>query len=72
MGQVLAVDQLHDEGVQPALLFEPVNVRDVRMVQRGERAGLALESREAVRIGREELRQDLDGDVAFSFVSRAR
>ena len=65
MGQVLAVDQLHDEGMQPALLLEPVNVRDVRMVQRGKRAGLALESREAVRIGREELRQDLDGDVTF-------
>ena len=35
------------------------------MVQRGEQLRLALETREAVRIGREEVGQDLQRDVAI-------
>ena len=37
--------------------------RDIRMIQRGERPGFALEPREALGILRERLRQDLDRDL---------
>ena len=44
----------------------------LRMVQRGEHLRFALEPREPLGIGGERVRQDLDRDVAISFVSRAR
>ena len=45
----------------------PIDLRDVRMVERRQRLRLALETGEPVGIGREELRQDLDGNVAIEF-----
>ena len=39
--------------------------RDVRMVQRGEHFGFALEARQPLGIGGDGRRQDLDGDVAL-------
>jgi len=35
------------------------------MVQRGQDLGLALEARQALRVGRDSLGQDLDGDLAL-------
>ena len=40
-------------------------MRDVRVIQRGERLRLAREAGEAIGIGSERLRQDLDRDVAI-------
>ncbi len=49
----------------PPALFEAVDVRDVRMIQRGEGLRFALEAREPVGVARERLGQDLDRDVAI-------
>ena len=43
--------------------LETVNLRDVRVVQGREQLGLTLEPREAIRIVREDLGQDFDGDL---------
>ena len=48
-----------------AVLAEVVNGEDVRMRQRGDRLGLALEARERGRIGGQVRRQDLDRDLAI-------
>ena len=50
--QVLAFDQLHHDGTNPAALLETVDVCDVRMVQRGERLRLTREPRQAIAIRR--------------------
>ena len=42
-----------------------MNGKDVRVRQRGHRAALLFESRHSRRIGRQPLRQDLDGHLAF-------
>ena len=47
----------------PLTFFKPVDRGDVRMIQRSEGLGLALEPREAVGVMREGLGQDLDRDV---------
>ncbi len=59
VGQVLAIDELHDERAG----FKAVNLRDVRMIQRREGLRLALEARKAVAVARERVRQHLDRDV---------
>jgi hypothetical protein len=41
-----------------------MNGEDVGMLDAGQRLGLALEAREAFRVSRHRLREDLDGDVA--------
>jgi hypothetical protein len=61
--KILAFDEFHHQGVQARGLLEAVNRGDVRVIQRGEGLGLALEPREAVRIGGERVRQNLDRDV---------
>ena len=69
----LAFHQLHDQGERAiAGLFEPVNVRDVRMVDRRERFCFAAEARDAFFITRELGRQDLQGNIAIEFrIARA-
>ena len=62
--QVLALDQFHHERVHAAAIFEAVDLRDVGMVQRGERLRLALEPGEPLGILRERVGQDLDRHVA--------
>ena len=59
--------QLHDECVdqRAAALLDAVDRRDVRMIERRERLGLALEPGDAVAIGGKEMRQRFDGDVAI-------
>ena len=61
--QRLALQQLHDEE-RHALgrRADIVDGADVRVLQRGNRAGLALEPRAALRIARDVERQHLDGD----------
>ena len=46
-------------------LFDPVDGRDVGMVQDGERLRFAREPRQPIRIIRERVRQDLQGDIAI-------
>ena len=62
--QVLALDQLHHESGHASALFEPVDARDVGMIQRRERFRFARESRQTVGVVRERVGQDLDRDVA--------
>ena len=60
-GKILPVDQLHDDRVA----FDPVNRRDVRMIERSERLRFAREAQESVCVLREKLRQHFDRDVAI-------
>ena len=67
------VNQLEDErAYEPAkagpdafALFETVNRRDVRVVERRQNLSLALEALEPVGIEREELGKNLDRDVSI-------
>ena len=59
-----SVHQLQHQRQHAVGFFEPVDRRDVRMVQRGQHLGLALEPREPVRVAREGRRKDLHRDVA--------
>ena len=43
--------------------FEPVNVRDVRMVEGREHLRFALEARNAIRVLRDGVRQDFQRDI---------
>jgi hypothetical protein len=63
--EILALDQLHDERARRREFFDAVDVRDVGVIQRRQRLGLAHEPRQPVRIAGEELGQDLDRDVAI-------
>ena len=56
--EVLALDELHHQEVGPSPVLErrgleAVEVRDVRVVERGEQLRLALEAREPLGVGRE-------------------
>ena len=42
-----------------------MNLRDVRMIERGQRLRFAREAGESIMIGGERVRQDLQGDVAI-------
>ena len=58
-------DELQHERLNAIGVFETVNRRDVRMVQRGEDLRFAPEAREAIGIQREGRRPDLERDVAI-------
>ena len=60
----LSFDELHREEVDALGLFDRVERDDVRMVQRGDGAGFALEAREAIGIARRLGGQHLERDVA--------
>ena len=67
--EVLALDELHGDEVHRGAVgegrgFETVEVSDVRVIERGEEPGLALEAREPLGIGGEGLGQELDRHVA--------
>jgi hypothetical protein len=68
-GEVLALDEFHDEramtmpGVGRAIL-EAIDLRDVRVVQRGQGLRFALEAHQPIRIEGKGIREDLQCDVA--------
>ncbi len=64
LGQRLSVEILHDQEVHPVLAPDVVESADVRMVQAGDRLGLALEPLLQIRVRGDLLRQALDGDGA--------
>ena len=65
-------DELHHDGARVSATFDAVDLGDVRMVQRGEGFGFPLESRQAIRVRGERLRQDLERDVSIELgVARA-
>ena len=53
IGEGRSLDELHDERLHAVRVFEPVDGRDVWMIQRGEDFGFALEARQPVGIGGE-------------------
>ncbi len=57
-------DQFHHQRGGGAGPFEAVDGRDVGMVQRGERPGFALETREPFSIGSHRIKKDFDRDRA--------
>src|SRR5437879_2513578 len=59
-----SIDELEDKKSRAARFLEAVDGRDVRMIQRREELRFTLESGNSVRVGDEELRQDLDRDLA--------
>jgi hypothetical protein len=62
--EVLSPDELHHQRAIAAPLLEPVDLRNIRMVQRGERLGFAGEPGEPVRVPGDGSGQDLQGDIA--------
>ncbi len=62
--QRLPFEQLHHQVAVPVVLADVVDGRDVRMVERRDRARLAFEPPQPVAVGREGGRQDLDRDAA--------
>src|SRR6516165_7940651 len=62
--QTLAVDEFEHEELRAVDLFEAVDLRDVRMVERGEHLGFTVEAGDALGIVGEGSRQDLQGNVA--------
>ena len=63
--QRLAFEKLHHQEVDAVLMADVVQVADVRVIQRGDRARLALEALSGARIGDAMRRDDLDGDRAI-------
>ena len=62
--QILTLDQFHDQRPDAAVVFEAVDVRDVRVVQRRQRLGFAGEPRQPFGVAGEEIGQHLDRDIA--------
>src|SRR4029453_7752907 len=63
-GEILALDELHHQSFQSVRFLEAVHHADVRMIERGEPARLALEAPDASAILSKRAREDLDGNVA--------
>ena len=54
--EILALDQLHHEGLDAVGVLQPVDRGDVRMIQRGEDFRFALKARQPVGVSRERRR----------------
>ena len=68
----VTLDQLYDERADSVAILEPVNGRDVRVIERGEHFGFTLEAREPIRIRRDGFGQDLQRDIPLqSRIARA-
>ncbi len=65
MRKILALDELHDQCGDRAGLFQPVDVGDVRVIERGKRLCFARKSRQTFGIGCKLLGQDLQRDIAI-------
>jgi hypothetical protein len=67
-----AVNEFHDQRLRIAIVLEAVQRRDIRMIQRGQQARLALESLNRLGVGSAGLRQNLERDLTFEFrIARA-
>ena len=64
LGQRLALDELQHQRLEVADLLEPIDRRDVRVIQGREDLRLALEPRQPLGVLGHRLRQDLDRDLA--------
>ena len=64
-GKRVAFDELQYQRADGPGLFESVYRGDVRMIQRREHLRFALEAREAIGVGREGVRQDLQRNVSL-------
>jgi hypothetical protein len=64
IGQRRPLDELHDQGVGGPAVLQAVDVRNVRVIERGEHVCLALEARQPLGILGEDVRQDFQRDVA--------
>ena len=60
-----ALDQLHHQRVYAVGVFEPVDLRDVRMIERREHLRFSPEAGEAIGIVGDGGQQDLDRDLAI-------
>ncbi len=70
--EIVTLNEFHHERTYNPRLFEAVDVRDVRMVQRCEGLGFARESSQPIGIGCERLREDFERDVAIQLgIARA-
>ena len=80
LGEVFALDELHDDRARACRFLDAVDLRDVRVVEGGEDLGLALEAGQAVaaaRLGcagvsRRWAGRTLMATSRLSLVSRAR
>ena len=63
--QILALDEFHHEGLDAVGILEPVDGRDVRVIQGRKDFRFALEPRHSFRVSRDRLWQDLNGDIAI-------
>ncbi len=65
VGERRSLDELHDECRRAVRFLEPIDVGDVRMIERRQQFGLALEASQTLCVGRKRLWQDFDGNVAL-------
>ena len=65
IGERRPLDQLQHQRRGAARLLEAVDRRDVRVVERRQHLGLALEARQAIGVEHERVGQDLQRDVAL-------
>ncbi len=64
VGERGPVDELHDQGKAAARFLDPVNLRDVLMIERGERLRFAFEARQILGVRGDAREEHLDGDFA--------
>ena len=66
VGEGRTVNELQDErtGAVSLVLFNAVDLRDVRMVEAGENLGFALEPGQPIGVSRERVGEDLQRDIA--------
>ena len=65
--QCVTVHEFHDDDRHAGLALprlQPINLRNVRMIQRREKARLSFESRQPLGVDGERRRQNLDRDLA--------
>ena len=58
IGQRLALDEFHRDTERAFRFFKSINLRDVRMIQRGQDMGFAPEALQPVLIGSEDFREE--------------
>ena len=72
IGERGSFDEFEDERGAARLLFDAVNRGDMRMIERGEELGFAVESRQPIGIAARNTGRNLRATSRCSRVSRAR